>query len=680
MHAPPIAKPSSAGLTARIDGARGHGAALATPLRTRMESAFGTPFRDVRVHNNGESHALNGHLGAQAFTVGSDIFLGASAAPNDARLIAHELTHVVQQRAMSDRGTLAIGRPADAYELQANKIGTDLSGVAPRAVESRALAASVSAPERGGGRRIQRFQAGETGHGGFEEEGLRKAGFTGDMGSGDIGAVYFGNWLRDWSQVTTSSPVTNALVYQIVNVLSWGEFNHELDPEQLGGYVPSEHLDNPLGGKTFEASDATPPEQMESRAKLSSRQRAELSDLDAHSRDIKDAVKASGLPPYIERGKAHIRARLTAAVQAGATREGMMELGDGLHAVEDYFAHSNFVELALSILASQGDAAVAAHASAILARAKSPAEGGFDATSADRIGKDPKGRGTAIVTGTYGDEPHSANQRVSLIEQIHSEILTGGLRTAFILGAPRALGDQVLGSIGEGAGWLAGEVYGGVTGFAKGLGKGTADAVSSVGSAIQQWATNPSNPPTGEIHTDVVGTAVRSMEADAKLKSANAAAAGKRVGSAAGGLAASLWNAQHPSALVLTKLSALVARLFDPLEGSMKKAVTTQTEASKKGAPREPGTPPGKVPPTHSELAKDAPDHPVYKAAGALAVNAIAEIGGSVRSAWTNPDKAAATRDVQKLVDLYVAYPTENEDTWKTTLTDFLKKGDKPSK
>ena len=62
-----------------------------------MEPRFGVDFSEVRVHQGSESAKMNKALSAQAFTVGHNIFLGAGKAVDNSHLLAHELTHVVQQ-------------------------------------------------------------------------------------------------------------------------------------------------------------------------------------------------------------------------------------------------------------------------------------------------------------------------------------------------------------------------------------------------------------------------------------------------------------------------------------------------------------------------------------------------------------------------------------------------------
>ena len=86
-----------------MEAARGGGQALAPDVRREMEGHFGADFSSVRVHQGGEAADLNNRLSARAFTTGSDIFIGQGGLNPGSRggkeLLAHELTHVVQQGA-----------------------------------------------------------------------------------------------------------------------------------------------------------------------------------------------------------------------------------------------------------------------------------------------------------------------------------------------------------------------------------------------------------------------------------------------------------------------------------------------------------------------------------------------------------------------------------------------------
>ncbi len=89
------------GLESQIQRARTGGSALEPGARTSMEGAIGSDFSGVRVHTGAESDSLNRSLSARAFTTGNDIFFRSGeyspATSQGQRLLAHELTHVVQQ-------------------------------------------------------------------------------------------------------------------------------------------------------------------------------------------------------------------------------------------------------------------------------------------------------------------------------------------------------------------------------------------------------------------------------------------------------------------------------------------------------------------------------------------------------------------------------------------------------
>lgn len=91
---------------ANLQQARVGGSALPAPMRKPMERALGADFSGVRLHTDAAAHALNQLLHARAFTSGQDIFLGQGeynpSSPGGQEVLAHELTHVVQQR----RGSL----------------------------------------------------------------------------------------------------------------------------------------------------------------------------------------------------------------------------------------------------------------------------------------------------------------------------------------------------------------------------------------------------------------------------------------------------------------------------------------------------------------------------------------------------------------------------------------------
>ncbi len=106
--------------------ARG-GRPLDRRTRRRMEGSFGRDFGGVRVHNDATAHRSARSLQAKAYTVGDHIVFGAGRYSPDShegtRLLAHELTHTVQQRDgrhVQRSGT--VSQPGDAHEREADRV------------------------------------------------------------------------------------------------------------------------------------------------------------------------------------------------------------------------------------------------------------------------------------------------------------------------------------------------------------------------------------------------------------------------------------------------------------------------------------------------------------------------------------------------------------------------------
>jgi hypothetical protein len=92
---------ADAAVEQRINAQQGNGSPLPDELREFMEPRFGADFGNVRVHTSNEAAQLNRALQARAFTRGADIFFNEGnynpAESSGRQLLAHELTHVVQQ-------------------------------------------------------------------------------------------------------------------------------------------------------------------------------------------------------------------------------------------------------------------------------------------------------------------------------------------------------------------------------------------------------------------------------------------------------------------------------------------------------------------------------------------------------------------------------------------------------
>jgi Domain of unknown function (DUF4157) len=101
---------TSPAFASQLSNTRGGGQAMPSETRGFMESRFGRDFSQVRVHTDGQAADMNRDIQAKAFTHGSDIYFNrgqfAPHTEGGRRLLAHELTHVIQQRGTNNLNTL----------------------------------------------------------------------------------------------------------------------------------------------------------------------------------------------------------------------------------------------------------------------------------------------------------------------------------------------------------------------------------------------------------------------------------------------------------------------------------------------------------------------------------------------------------------------------------------------
>ncbi len=109
----------SAEVAKGIEDARGAGQPLPIEIRQPAERALGADFSGVRVHTTSQADRLNRQVNADAFAAGRDLFFRRDTfspdSPEGKRLIAHELTHVVQQGQQAD-GVIQRGRKKKGEE------------------------------------------------------------------------------------------------------------------------------------------------------------------------------------------------------------------------------------------------------------------------------------------------------------------------------------------------------------------------------------------------------------------------------------------------------------------------------------------------------------------------------------------------------------------------------------
>ncbi|EER25810.1 hypothetical protein D8B26_004077 [Coccidioides posadasii str. Silveira] len=178
----------------------------------------------------------------------------------------------------------------------------------------------------------------------------------------DLQRVYFGNWLRDYSQAVDVGTVKYVSA-EAIRILLWvlgflsfgygtGEF--EVTTERLGTYQPTEHIDNPLGyaeGDDARRYDRRLRGPIDEERELAIDTRTGLKHYIA-TEDIGIATSAGLLRSVfgrcIELGRSYGRSRDKTELY-----EALRLLGTGLHCLEDYAAHSNFTELCLIEMGEQ---------------------------------------------------------------------------------------------------------------------------------------------------------------------------------------------------------------------------------------------------------------------------------------------------------------------------------------
>lgn len=138
----------------RIDALRGSGEPLPPSERTFFESRFGSDFANVRTHAGSEAADLAKCVHARAFTLGQSVIFGQGeyrpGTEIGRRLMAHELTHVVQQNGLEGAIDSSESRKLRAHELAhvvQHKGGATGEVIIQRrrVPESAGLAASVPA-------------------------------------------------------------------------------------------------------------------------------------------------------------------------------------------------------------------------------------------------------------------------------------------------------------------------------------------------------------------------------------------------------------------------------------------------------------------------------------------------------------------------------------------------------
>jgi hypothetical protein len=135
----------------------GGGAPLDSKTRGVMEAQLGQDFSDVRIHTGAKADESAASVNAHAYTVGSDVvFRSGQYAPDTTagmRTLAHELTHVVQQRSGPVDGTEATGGirvsdPSDRFEQAAEQTADRVMAEPAAALPSSASGQAAASVQR----------------------------------------------------------------------------------------------------------------------------------------------------------------------------------------------------------------------------------------------------------------------------------------------------------------------------------------------------------------------------------------------------------------------------------------------------------------------------------------------------------------------------------------------------
>lgn len=113
---------TSSAVASGISASRSSGKPLPSGIRQFMEPRFNADFSQVRIHTGEQAATLNRQVSAQAFTVGNQVYFGRDRFQPESsegrELIAHELTHTIQQGAAAQDGS--VRRSADVTVNERN--------------------------------------------------------------------------------------------------------------------------------------------------------------------------------------------------------------------------------------------------------------------------------------------------------------------------------------------------------------------------------------------------------------------------------------------------------------------------------------------------------------------------------------------------------------------------------
>jgi hypothetical protein len=399
-------------------GSGGGGAPLPSAASATLQQSYGADLSSVRVHTDEHADTAARGMNAEAFAAGEHIyFAGGAYAPDSDHgsfVLAHEVAHVVQ-----GRGNAPEAHAFHAGDDESAPAEIDADRAATAALSGRK--ANIQRSNGGircfGAGKVKRtvdadgnshFKVEPGGHAYLTTEALK------EMGLSENEAVmgYQGNWMRDLSQAGVPGLIDKLKadnLFAILNIMSIQEFGRGFDEKEFGTYDPVEHMDNPgdlRASDVYKQTDASsgampvkngqlvnpdgtpnpnaeiPIANVEGLKNLGSKSGSEhegygkdgidpryantnakmqaKGDVMVNSGDQKAfQINHKGMPTYMNTSVEWARTTLHNSARLGKNDpRGPREFGSGIHAIQDYYAHSNFCEIAINIEISAGNVAL----------------------------------------------------------------------------------------------------------------------------------------------------------------------------------------------------------------------------------------------------------------------------------------------------------------------------------
>ncbi len=382
----------------RPNAARAEGEPLNAELRGAAERSLGRSLGEVRVHEGPEAANDASRRGAMAYTVGQDIVLGSGVKNRMDPILAHEVSHAAQQGGAPEGATPGAAGPAtSSHEQEADEAGAAILAGRPAKVSARGPEVAHFAP---GGHRDATVDALKGSFSAQEIASTYSANWERDFSQGPpqiATAVIAWQAVKQSAAKNDGNPdasVVAAFKAAAVTTMTMG--TSASMKQSMGGYQPWEHLDNPGSYVADDAetrwegrSDGLQGYMCDSKAYIKDELVAAVdcfregtgrgragADID----NWRGVEKPAGYDPQAiaaqsktgggsdvlsrapivaqttdiatERGAANVPLETGAAPGAQADESAALwavvgeHLGRSMHSFEDFFSHSNWLELA----------------------------------------------------------------------------------------------------------------------------------------------------------------------------------------------------------------------------------------------------------------------------------------------------------------------------------------------